>query len=59
MSAPEQNRRLTAEIVGIWSAFSFLTVHFYADGPSGPLTGSFYKTKHGTRERYEPLQTDS
>jgi hypothetical protein len=37
MPMAERNRGLQAEIVGMSSVFSFLTVHFYADGPSGPI----------------------
>jgi hypothetical protein len=36
--APQQNRRLAAEIVGLSSVFPFLTVRFRANGPSGPNT---------------------
>ena len=44
-----KSQALPAKIVGILSVFTFLTVQFYAGGPSGPRWMMRGGTCHGTR----------
>ena len=52
MLKAKQNRRFQAEMVGILSLFTFLTVHFRTLGPSDPLRERLRKVIHSVKFKF-------